>query len=379
MSIEIREVTSKADLKKFVKLPWSLFKDDPNWVPPLIMERMDVLSKGKNPYFDHAEVRLWMAYRDGQAVGRITAQIDSLVREYHKENTGHFGFFDCINDQSVANALLDTALGWLKEKGMDEVIGPFNLSINEETGLLVDGFNTPPSLMMGHALPYFEDLLVGYGLCKIKDVWAYDMKITEEFLPPGIQKLVNKTFAGDTVTIRPIDMKHYERDLKILLDIHEDAWSENWKNLPFTEAELDQTVKDMKLLIREDFTYIAEVDGEPQAMMVTLPNLNEVITDLDGKLFPFGFLKLLWRLKIRPRYKTVRVPLMGVRKKYQNTRLGGAMAFGLIETCRISAAAAGCTHAELSWVLEENTRLSKMLETIGCRKYKTYRLFSKAL
>lgn len=378
-NIKIKAVSSKADLKIFVKLLWKIYKDDPNWVPPLIMERMDALDENKNPFFKHAKVKLWLAYKDNEPVGRISAQIDELVPKYHGINTGHFGYFDCIDDQDVANALLDTALGWLRENKMVEVIGPFSLSINEETGMLVDGFDTPPKLLMGHALPYFEKLITNYGLNRIKDTWAYKLEIRHEILSPVMKKMVDRAIDRGHVVFRPINMNKYEEELKIILEIFNDAWTDNWKFLPFTQDELDHAVKEMKLIIREDFTYIAEVDGVPQAMMVTLPNINEIISDLDGKLFPFGFLKLLWRLKINPSFKTVRVPLMGVRKEYQNSRLSGIMSLGLFEYCRQSAIKIGCEEAELSWVLEENTRLSKLLETVGCEKYKTYRLFQKEL
>ncbi len=375
----IRQVENRRDLKVFVQVPWRIFRDDPNWVPPLIMERMDVLKENKNPFFQHAEAGLWVAYKHGEPVGRISAQVDSLVEKIHGARIGHFGFFDCVDDQAVAASLLDTALHWLRTRGMTEVMGPFSLSINEEAGMLVDGFDTPPSLMMGHARPYYQYLLTRSGLGKVKDVWAYYLDISRDVLPPAINRLVERTLSRKNVTIRPIDMQHYDRDVKTILDIFNDAWRDNWQFLPFTDGERQQMARDMKLLVREDFTYIAAVDGVPQAMMVTLPNLNEIIADMNGRLFPVGIFKLLWRLKIRPSFKTVRVPLMGVRKEIQNSHVGGALAFALIESCRRSAAALGCTHAELSWVLEDNTRLAKMLETIGCRKYKTYRLFAMPL
>lgn len=378
-NIEIKPAITKAERETFVKLLWNVYDGEPNWVPPLVMERMDAIDEKKNPYFLHAEVKFWIAYKDGKPVGRISAQIDELVPKHHGVNTGHYGYFDCIDDQGVANVLFETACQWLKEKGMVEVIGPFSLSINEETGMLVEGHDTPPRLLMGHSRPYFERLVTGEGLKKIKDTWAYTLDISKPILPPTIQKLVNRAVEKGQVTFRPINMDKYEEELKIILDIFNDAWIENWKYIPFTQAELDHAVKELKMIIREDFTYIAEVDGVPQAMMVTLPNINEIIRDLDGKLFPFGVFKLLWRLKLKPSFKTVRVPLMGVRTEYQNSRLSGIMSFGLFESCRQSAIKIGCEEAELSWVLEENTRLSKMLESIGCVKYKTYRLFQKDL
>ncbi|MDG1709067.1 MAG: hypothetical protein P8H03_09915 [Emcibacteraceae bacterium] len=378
-NIEIRPALTKSDRKVFIKVLWEIYKGEPNWTPPLIVERMDIINPAKNPYFQHAEVRLWIAYKDGKPVGRISAQIDDLVEKHHGVKTGHYGFFDCIDDQEVADALFNTACAWLKDNGRTEVIGPFSLSINEETGMLVEGFDTPARLLMGHARPYFEKLVKNAGLVKVKDTWAYTMDISTPILPPTIQKLVDRAIDRGQVTFRPINMDKYEEELKIILDIFNDAWINNWKYIPFTQAELDQTVKDLKMIIREDFTYIAEVDGVPQAMMVTLPNINEIIRDFDGKLFPFGVFKLLWRLKIKPSFRTVRVPLMGVRTEYQNSRLSGIMSFGLFEACRQSAIKIGCDEAELSWVLEENTRLSKLLETVGCVKYKTYRLYQKDL
>lgn len=378
-SIEIKPVLNKKDRKEFVTLLWDIYEGEPNWTPPLIMERMDAIDEKKNPYFLHAEVRFWVAYKDGKPAGRISAQIDELVEPQHGVKTGHYGFFDCIDDQDVADALFETACSWLKERGMVEVIGPFSLSINEETGMLVEGFDTPARLLMGHARPYYEKLVSNFGLVKVKDTWAYTLDISEPILPPTIQKLVDRAVDKGQVKFRPINMDKYEEELKIILDIFNDSWIENWKYIPFTEAELDHAVKELKFIIREDFTYIAEVDGVPQAMMVTLLNINEIIRDLDGKLFPFGIFKLLWRLKLKPSFKTVRVPLMGVRTEYQNSRLSGIMSFGLFEACRQSARKIGCEEAELSWVLEENTRLSKLLETIGCVKYKTYRLFQKDL
>ncbi|WP_138379807.1 GNAT family N-acetyltransferase [Luteithermobacter gelatinilyticus] len=378
-AVQIEEVTTKQQLNSFIRLPHMVFADDPQWVAPLEMERRDILNRDKNPFFEHARARYWIARRGGEVVGRISAQIDDLVPKYHGKRIGHFGFFDCIEDQAVAAALFETAEAWLRDQGMTKIIGPFSLSINEETGMLVDGYHRPPMLMMPYSRPYYQTLVTAAGYRKVKDVWAYWLDITQEILPPAIDKLVKRVLANDRITIRPINMKQYDRDLRIILDIYNDAWSQNWGFLPFTEKELQQAVKDLKLLIREDFTYIAELDGEAQAMMVTLPNLNEIIHDLNGRLLPTGIFKLLWRLKLRPSYKTVRVPLMGVRHQHQNSALGGAMAFSLIETCRIHAVAAGCTHAELGWVLEENTRLQKMLETIGCQHDKTYRLFEKDL
>lgn len=224
-AIQILEVQNKSDREQFVKIPWTVFKNDPNWVPPLMMERMDAVNKDKNPYFEHAEVKLWIAFQGDTPAGRISAQVDSLVPENHGIKTGHFGFFDCIDDQTVADALLDTAFNWLRSRDMVEVIGPFSLSINEETGMLVDGFDSPPSLMMGHALPYYQTLVENYGLTKIKDVWAYYLDITRKQLPRAIEKLVKRTTESQSIKLRKINMKNYDQDIKIILDIFNDGKS----------------------------------------------------------------------------------------------------------------------------------------------------------
>ncbi len=375
--IEVVPVEGRRDLATFLKVPWPLYRDDPNWVPPLLSEQFKQLQAATNPYFEHAEARYWIARRGRQVVGRISAQVDRLVLEREAVPTGHFGFIEAIDDASVFAALFEAAEGWLRERGMARVTGPFNLSINQESGLLVDGFDTPPRMLMGHARPYYGPRIEALGYTKIKDLYAYHLEIIEGF-PKPIQRLLERAERQGHIKLRHLDMKRYDQDLADIIDIFNDAWSENWGFIPLTEAEARADARAMKPLVVPELVYIAEIEGEPVGMMVTLPNLNEAIADLNGRLFPFGWAKLLWRLKVR-HLRTSRVVMMGVRKKFQSTALGAAIAFLLIETSRRHGVAWGLHEGELSWILEDNTGMRQMLEAIESRLYKVYRVYEKTL
>lgn len=372
----IRPVSGKADLKTFIRVPFPLYKDDPNWVPPLMVERLESLGP-KNPYFKHAEAQYWIAERAGKPVGRISAQTDTLVHRTIDPRLGQFGLFECENDPAAAKALFAAAEHWLKARGMTRAQGPFNLSVNEECGLLVDGFDTPPMVMMGHALPYYQKLYREAGYSKAKDMYAYGLGITEGF-SRRVMRFVEMAQRNKAIEIRDIDMKHYGRDLDHFFSIFNDAWSGNWGFVPFTEAEARHAAKTMKPLVRPHLVRICFYKGEPAAFMVTLPDLNHWIRDFGGKLFPFNVFRLLWRMKMQP-WERLRVPLMGVRKPLQGTIAGGGMVFLLIETIRAEAVKRGGKFGELSWILEDNTAMNKILVEIGCTIYKTYRIFEKKL
>ena len=376
-AITVRPVEDTKAMKAFIRLPWSIYKDDPQWIPPLISEAKNQLSPKKNPFFEHAEARYFLAYKDGKPVGRISAQIDQLALERHGATTGHFGFIEGIDDPEVFKALFEAAEGWLKSKGMDRILGPFYLTVNEESGLLVDGFDTPPMLLMGHAQPYYQKQIEALGFQKEVDMYAYILDIRNEF-PPIIQRLLRKAEKQEAFTIRPIDMKNYDRDLRNILGIYNEAWEDNWGALPATSAEVDHTVKALKMLIREQMAYIAFMGDEPVGFMIALPNLNEAIRDMNGRLTPWNIIKLLWRVRVKVP-KTCRVPLMGVRKRFHNTPMSAMIAFSLIETIRRNTVAMGTDFAELSWILEDNTGMREMLVAIKCRIYKTYRMYSKAI
>jgi hypothetical protein len=375
--IRIEPVDGRRKLDAFIRLPNDLYRDCPSYVAPLLMERRESLRFDKNAYFQHAEGRYWLAYRDGRPVGRVSAQIDRLYLEKYQNATGHFGMLDAEDDPAVFGALLDVAEDWLRARGMTRVLGPFNLSINEECGLLVEGFDAPPMLMMGFDLPYAARRLEQLGYRKAKDLLAYDYDVRST---PPIRgdAMLERTSEAHRVRVRPVDMSRYHAELGVIMDIFNDAWSENWGSVPFTQAEITHIANGMRPLIRPELIWIAEVDDTPACMIVCLPNLYEAIADLNGRLLPFGWAKLLWRLKMaRPR--TGRVLLMGIRTAYRRTLLGSALILMVLEALRQGVMKEGLERIELSWVLEDNLPMRRVIESIGGKICKTYRIFEKSL
>ena len=374
-NLRILPVTGKADLDQFIRVPELIFKGDPHWIPPLRLERHIHLSTKHNPYFQHAKWQAWIAWRDERPVGRISAQIDTLHLELHADATGFFGMLDAEDNAETFAALISTAEQWLNEQGIRRVRGPFNLSINEEMGLLIEGFTTPPVFMMGHALPYYREHIEQCGYHKAVDALAYLIAPNFE-APPVMQRLV--AAASNRVKVRHLDRTRFDEEISLLRDIFNDAWAENWGFVPFTEAEFQELGKNLKFLLDDEYIQIAEVDGEAAAFIIGMPNINEAIRDLGGKLFPFGWLKLLWRLKIR-RPSSGRVPLMGVRQKFQRTRLGPGLAFLIIDAVRAELHKRGAHRLELSWILEANAGMRNIIESIGGVAYKRYRVYERQL
>lgn len=376
-AISIRPVTDKATTRAFLEVPFALYRDDPNWVAPLFLERLDHLNPKKNPYFQHADAQLFVAYRGGKAVGRISAQHDRLRLEHHKDNTGQFGFFESENDPAVAQALFGAAENWLRQRGLSKVQGPFNFSINDELGMLVHGFGRKPNMMMGHALPYYQALMDGQGFRKAKDLIAY---YTEDLgpLPALLQRVSKRAMATGDIAIRPLDKKNIKRDIAIVMDIFNDAWSHNWGFVPFTSAELEKLANDMKMLVHGDYVAIVTYKGENAAMSVTLPNLNDWIDGFNGRLLPFNWLKLA-KAVIAKRPPSIRMPLLGVRKKFQDGILGSAMAIAAIDHVRNYHIARGSKACEMSWILEDNMRIRHIIEELGGVHDKTYRIYEKDL
>ena len=372
--LRVVPMEGRRGLRQFIRLPWSLYRDDPAWVPPLLMERHQHLSS-RNPFFEHANCRFWLAYRGATLVGRISAQVDQLHLKRYEDSTGFFGLLEAEDEAETFRALMNTAETWLLDQGMRRILGPFNLSINQECGLLVEGFGTPPSVMMGHARPYYSARIEENGYRKEKDLLAYH--IHSDFQLTRAMRLVIKR-AKKRVHLRPIRKSIFKEELRILQDIFEDAWSQNWGFVPFTKAEFEHMGKSFKLLLPDDQVQIAEVDGVPAAFMVAVPNVNEAIKDLDGKLFPLGWLKLLWRLKVAYP-KSVRVALMGVRQRDQNSRLGAALAVMAVEAARPPAVKRGVLSAEMSWILDDNMGMRSIIESLGGEVYKRYRIYSKEL
>jgi hypothetical protein len=373
--IEIREVADSADLKTFISVPWSIYQGDPNWVPPLKIERKEAFSV-KNPYFRHARWKSWVAYRRGEPVGRISAQIDQLYLELHDAHTGFFGLVEAPDEPDVFDALFNAAEAWLKEQGTQTVLGPFNLGINQEVGCLVEGFDTPPYVMMGHARPYYDTSILSQGYEKAQDILSYGLDRDMFALPHTVQRLLQRL--SGKMKLRQVDRKSTASELEILRSIFNDAWSGNWGFVPFTEEEFKAVGKELFMIVPPDFTWIAEADGEPAAFIVLLPNLNEAISDLNGRLFPFGWAKLLWRLKVRfP--KTGRIALMGVRQKHQHTRLGPALAFLTIQALYEPVRKRSMEKIEMSWILEQNQGVRNTIEKVGGVVTKRYRMYRKTL
>jgi hypothetical protein len=365
----------KKALEAFIRFPYTLYRSDRNWVAPLLLERREHLAQD-NPYFQHAKVQLWVARcPKGNILGRISAQMDQLGPKMAGERVGSFGMFECINHRHVAYALLCTAQDWLREQGCTLVTGPFNLSINQESGLLVEGFDCPPYIMMGHALPYYPPLIEYAGFTKARDLYAWHIRSDFKHTP-AITALQNKYCSR--IRVRPINKKELERDLELFLDIFNDAWSENWGFIPFTRAEFHKLSEEILKIVPVDLFRIAELDGEAVGMIVMLPNFNEWIADLGGRLWPVGIFKLIWRLRFATP-KTGRVALMGVKRSIQNSLAGSAVAFLLIVSLQQVVVPRGIQNVEMSWVLEDNHRLNKMLGSIGGYRYKTYRIYQKRL
>lgn len=374
VAVTVYPVTNRHEIKKFIDIPWHVYANDPMWVPPLRLERRWHFSKS-NPFFEHGEWQAWIAYRNNQPVGRISAQIDQLHRQRYGEDTGHFGLLESVNDKEVFAALMKTAEKWLSERGTKHVSGPFNLSINQECGVLVNGFDTPPMVMMPHSPKWYGELLEDQGYYPLKDLLAYLMKLDME-VPRIMRVLVNKF--SKRIHTRALHRNQLKVEMEILRSIFNDAWSDNWGFIPFTEAEFSELGNTFRFLLRDEYIQIAEVDGVPAAFMVALPNLNEIFARLNGSLFPFGWFKLIKQLKFGEIH-TGRIPLMGVRKKFQNTPLGATLAFMMLDVPRQIGLSRGFREIEISWILEDNKPMRGMIEKAGIQEYKRYRIFGKTL
>lgn len=375
--IEVRPVRGRADLRRFLDVPFALYRDDAAWVAPLYLERREHLDPRKNPYFRHAEAELFVAYRQGRPVGRISAQVDQLRLERHADSTGQFGFIEAPDDAAVFEALFAAAGQWVSDRGMSRMQGPFDFSINEQMGLLVDGFDRPPAIMMGHARPYYARRIEEQGFAGVKDVYAYDYDATRP-LPRAMAAMVERAKASGDLELRGLSKRHLKRDLDFIVAIFNDAWSSNWGFVPMTEAEIDALGRNLKLLVGENYVAIANWKGRPAAMAVSLPDLNAAIADLRGRLLPLGWARLLWRVFARPP-RSVRMPLMGVLREHQGNAIGAALSLAAIERVRAAHAARGVTRAELSWILEDNLPMRRMIEALGGVPYKTYRIYERGL
>jgi len=378
MSIELRELRAgdKKGLKDFLDVVDTIYAGDPSYVRPLDFEVSDRLDKKKNPFFEHAEGTAWIAYRDGRPVGRATAQIDHEHLKRHHDDVGMFGFFDTIDDAEVARALLEEAARWTKARGMKRLRGPMSLSMNEETGCLVEGFHHPPMVMMPYHRPYQGGLIEQAGLARLKDFYAWRYDVGE--VPVRAQKAHAEISAMPEVETRYADVKRFQQDVHVIMDVYNDAWSENWGFVPMTEKELIKLANDLKLIFVPELSRMVFINGEPAAVALALPNMNEMIRDLNGKLLPTGAAKLLYRLRVQGA-KSGRLIILGIRKKWRNVRrYAGLSAFLYVEMNR-AGHLLGMRDGELGWTLEDNGAINAGIKLMGGRVYKKYRVYEREL
>ncbi|MET0269722.1 MAG: N-acetyltransferase [Sphingomonas sp.] len=372
----------KADRRKFVDVQFALNAADPHWVPPLKDEVHGLIDRRKNPWFGHADAAFFLAERDGRAVGRISAQVDRLVLAMPAEQgggpgTGHWGMLEAVDDETAA-ALIAAAEGWLRVRGMTRSIGPISISIWDEPGLLIKGHDHAPTVMMGHHRPEYERYVETAGYAGIKDLNTYHLPINVPF-PPLVQRIVTSGERNARITVRRVDKKKFAQEAALILGILNDAWGDNWGTVPLTDAEIAYAGKKLRPIVFEDLIMVAEVEGEPVAFMMTLPDLNEKLRGFNGSLLPFNWAKLLWWLRA-PKVRTMRVPLMGVVRRLQATRLASQLAFMMIEYIRREAVTKyGATRGEIGWILEDNQGMVSIAEMLGSDINRVYRIYEKAL
>ena len=367
MNIEINQLKTEKELKPFLKLPWKIYKDNPYWVPPLLCEVRDTLSKKKNPFWEHARKEIFLARKDGEPVGRIMAIIDDNHNNFHHEKAGFFGFFECINDFEVARLLWDEAKGWLQLNRMNLMRGPASPSLNDECGFLLEGFDKPPTVMMPYTPPYYLEFAERYGFHKAKDLYAF-LKKTEDGVPERIEKIVERIKKKTGVKIRPFDMKNFKRDIQFLKDIYNSAWEKNWGFVPMTDKEMDLSAKKFKQFAEPKLNLFAEIDNQPIGISVTIPDINQVLKKLNGRLGPVEILKFLHYKK---KIDGTRSIIGGIKKEYRNT---GIVAVLYYETA-MNAVRLGYKWGEHSWILEDNDLINRFEIAIGAKIYKKYRIY----
>ncbi len=379
--VTLKRVGAGASMADFMRVPHITQGHDPYWIAPLeALVEAPRLNPRKNPWFQHGEAVLWVAEREGKLVGRISAQVDQNHLKLYNDATGFFGFFECVDDQSVADALFDAAATWLREKGMKRCLGPFSFNINDESGLLIDGFNCPPRMMMGHAQPYYQRLVEAARFTKVVDMRAYLTPMDTALPFKQIKWLKRGLERNPRLAVRALDPSRYHQDIAAINDIFRAAWAENWGSIPVTEAEAKHSAADMKLIIIPELVSIATIDERPVAMCVALPDLNQMTRDLKGKLFPFGWAKLGWRMLTRRSFVSgTRVILMGVLPEFKNKPLGSLLALLTVGAVREAQLKLGMPICEMSWVLETNTQTCHSIEDIGGKVYKTYRMYERAI
>ncbi len=374
-AVRIRPIGFGRQAMPFIDVLWTVYDGDPHWIPTLRRVQRERLDPEHTPFLRYGQAQLFLAERDGRAVGRISAQINPLHDDKWGESAGFFGHFDCLDDPEAAAALFEAAESWLRERGARYSRGPFSFTINDESGCLVEGFDTPPMIAMPHGRRWFPELIEANGYAKVKDLWAYRYPVDAP-LGDRRQRAWERIHEHPRVTVRPFDQRNFQRDVRIAAEIFNEAWVDNWGSVPITEEEADRLATDLAQFADPDLTAFVEIDGDPAAMVISIPNLNECARDIDGRLFPFGWARLLWRLKRKP--ESGRVMLLGVRQKWR-TREFAQLGLMLTAEVHVRGAAKGYRWAELGWVLEDNHLLNHALHRTDASVYKVYRVYDKPL
>ena len=373
MSLEVKPVRSRRDLRRFIRLPWRIYRNADPWVAPLLIERRRYLDRSRNPWFEHGEAEFFIARRDGQPVGRISAQVDHNFNRFHDSRWGWFGFYESVDDPEVAKALLAAAEGWLRERGCERMVGPASLTMNDEAGILIEGYDLPPVIQTPWHHPYYRCLLEGAGLEKAMDLLMWEQYLADNDPMPILFELHEKLGPEHGITIRNMRKRDLSAEARRFVEIYNAAWSGNWGFVPVTERELEHAVAEAKPILDEDWFFVAENrDGEAVAAGLTFPDFNQVLARLDGRLLPFGWLKALLA---RRRIDRVRVGFLGVKPEYQHTGVAAGL---YVEHFRM-AARKPQSGGEMGWILESNTAMNRGMEAMGARVVKRYRMYERFL
>lgn len=374
-NITIHEVKSRNDGNIFLTLPWKIYRSDAFWIPPLLFDLKRQLNKKANPFFKDADARFWIAYKNEECAGRIAAIVNHQHNNYYNQKTGFFGYFECINDAEVAKALFDTAHKWLLESGMETMLGPVNLSLNNECGLLIEGFGRSPILQMNYNHTYYIKFLEDYGFEKEHDLYAFyisDDIIGDDKIMNRLKRITDLVVQKEGIVFRQFDTKNFKTEIEKIRVLFNDYMSDNWGFLPLAKAEFDFMAQSLKPVLVKELAMFAEVKGETIGCSIALPDLNQVLKKMNGKLFPFGILKFLFN---RNKITDIRVMLMGLNKPYRRKGLEAVFYYKTI----LQGIKKGFTGAELSWVSESNKVMIRELENLHAKLYKRYRIYSKCI
>ncbi len=375
MGIRIEKVETRDQMRTFALAPFKFNKGDPNFIGPLLPMEMETLDQAKNPFFEHGEAGLFLAYRDNELVGRISGHTNRLHNKRYRDKVGFFGFFDCENDVSTARALVDAATEYVSGKGMDTLRGPFSFSINDISGMLVEGFDTPPYMMMGHNPRYYPLLMDAVGMSKAKDLYAWHYQMGDA--PDATKELGMEVLKRPEVRVRSVDRNRLQEDVDIVVDVFNAAWSKNWGFVPFTRREVEHFAQTLSMILDDHIALIAEVDDKPAAIAVALPNINECLAHIKGKPGMLDYAKVAWCLKVR-RPKTARLVLLGIKPEFRGRRLG-ALSVGLYVEIHRRARERGYVAGEMGWTLEDNEKINLAITLMGGVHYKTYRIYETAI